>query len=77
MSRTLSSQRKRIRRRLDAEDLRQGGTAPDRQDLGNIRRYGKEIKDILNKQERQIDTARQLLTSILRLARGEGARGER
>lgn len=71
---TITRQRKRIRQRLDAESLRQDGTSPSRQDLGNIRRYGKELKDILNRQERQIDAARQLLTGILCLARGERTR---
>ena len=63
----------RLRRRLQREKATLEAITPSVQDLGNMRRYAREIKHMLNKQENQIAMSRQLLNNIVRLSRGEEA----
>lgn len=63
----------RIRRRRQREIAALEAITPSVQDLGNIRRYAREIKAILNKQEKQIAMSKQLLNNIIKLSHGEGA----
>lgn len=66
----------RLRRRFQREIATLEAMTPSIQDLGNIRRYAREIKAILNKQENQIAMTRQLLNSIVRLSHGTSIEGE-
>lgn len=63
----------RIRRRRQREIATLEAITPSLQDLGNVRRYAREIKSMLNKQEKQIAMSRQLLNNIIKLSHGEGA----